>query len=183
MNMEIKPVEPIEERKPTFQMTISNISCLDLFMLDSAWELIRKIEEEFAESSVGEYTAWDVYLSILYGGKHLFLAYLDPEGKVAPNQFRSYVFNCLGKKDVKNWIGFMVLEFGKTEIHIYQAYIVPEFQKTDAMSKGLDWLKDEARKRGAPALSFDTNRSGWERVAPQLGFKQTNTRFRISLKE
>ncbi len=183
MDMEIKTVEQEQEKKVNPQMALANISCLDLFMLDAAWELIKKIEEEFAESSVGEYTAWEVYLSILYGGRHLFLAYLDPEGKVEPKQFRSYVFNCLGKKDVKNWVGFMVLEFGRTEIHIYQAYIVPEFQNTDAMEKGLNWLKDEARKRGSPALSFDTNRLGWEKVAPQLGFKKTNTRFRVSLKE
>lgn len=185
MDMEIKTVEPEQEKKVTPQMALANIPCLDMFLLDTAWKLIKPVEEEFAKLSLGEYTIWDVYLSILYGGKHLYLAYLDSEGKVGHDQFRPYVLNCLAKNWVEKWMGFMILEFGKTEMHIFQAYITPEYQKTDALQRGLEWLKEEARSKGAPALSFDAQaeRTGWDKIGPKLGFQKINTRFRISLKE
>lgn len=178
--MEIK--EKLESKKEP-KLVLGAVRCLDYVMVMAAWDLIRPEVEKIADRSMDEYKAVDVWRAIFSGQTILYVAYMDQEGQVPDNGSEAYVAMKLLGEPTKDYVGFVLVRVDQTSVHIWQAYITPEFQKTNCLEVGLEFVASEARKMGAPYLSFSSVRSGWSLMAPKLGFEPTFTLYRKSLKE
>ncbi len=179
MNMELRPVP--KEEPVLAKIAMGIIPCYNDFYVAAAWKLIKPIEEKFSKDSMEEYSVLDVWKAIYYGQAHLYLGYLDPSGKVTEEMSQAFVMAQVAKNPLEGWVGFVLTRFENNSLFVWQVYITPQFQNTEAIRVGLEWLKGIARDRGAQFLSFSSYRHEWEKVGPKLDFTETYTVFRHKL--
>lgn len=181
MNIPVRLNELETVGEPKVAMGI--IPCLNEFYVSAAWKLIKPIEEKFVKDCLEEYSLMEVWSKIFYGQAFLYMGYLDPTGKVKEEDSQAFVIDKLAKNPSENWVGFILLRLDPNAMFVWQVYIEPQFQKTTVFSGGLEWLKKLAKDRGCPYLAFSSYRKEWEMVSSKIGFTETYTVFRASLKE
>jgi hypothetical protein len=180
MDMKIKKQD---EEKPAEKLVVGAVRCLDHTLVMAAWNLIKPEVEKIVAMSLEEYQVVDVWKSIFSGQSILYLGYLDREGKIPKHEYDAYVAMKLLGESHKDYVGYMLMRVEQSGIFIWQLYIAPEFQKSNCMQVGLEFIAAEAKNMGSQYLSFSSTREAWGRLAPTMGFQPTFTVYRKSLKE
>jgi hypothetical protein len=64
--------------------------------------------------------------------------------------------------------GYVILQQQGLSLHIWAAYN----EKNNVLESGLDLIKELAQQYNLKHITFKSYRKAWNKVAPQLGFKQ-----------
>lgn len=147
-----------------------------------AWRMIHEAVEGLAKASMGEYTTWQVSTAIYTGEVTLSLAYVNDTGKDL-NDFeqKAFVWDKLLRDQKNGYIGYFITRRDNTNLHIWHAYIAPEYQSSEVFMQAFAKIKELAQFMKAPALTFSSTRDGWGKAAINLGFKEAYTIYRMEL--
>jgi hypothetical protein len=178
--VELKDAAPEAETRK--KLMIGIIPCLNELFMRAAWKMIKDDVKKIADASMGEYTDYQVYQAIYFGSAHLYLGFVDRSGKVPDDQAQAFVSNKLINGEEKDLVGFLVARMEPTSVHLWQGFVKPEFSKENVLEMSIEYIKQRSKETGAPSLSFSTFRKGWERISEKLGFVETYTMYRCSLK-
>lgn len=186
-DMTIKPVETKqpavethghaslpEEPKP--QIAIGLIPCLNSYFVEKAWSVILPIVKDFAEKSQGEYNIYKVYRDIFYGGAHLYMAYVTTEQVTNENR-QKILMDCMDNPS-KNFAGYILVRPDPESVHLWQAYIVPEYQNTNVRELGFKYIEEQMKQIGAPYMTFSSLRNEWALMCKKYGFEEVYTVYR-----
>ena len=165
------------------KLMIGIIPCLNELFVRAAWNMIKKDVKDIADTTMGEYTDYQVYQAIFFGQAHLYLGFVDRTGKVPDEQAQAFVANKLLSNEEKDLVGFLIARMEPTAVHLWQGFVKPEFARDNVLELAIQYIKDKAKETGAPALSFTTFRKGWEKIARNMGFEETYTMYRCILKD
>jgi len=178
MEIEEKKVEEIQG-KP--QLFIGIVPCLNELFIRSAWSLIKPEVERLAEASLGEYTTYQVYQAIYFGSAHLYIGFVDRSGKIKEENAQAFIMDRLSREIKEDFSGYLIARMDPAGVHLWQGYIVPEFQHGNVLELAINFIKNKARETGSKHLSFSTFRPGWGKIAQRLGFVETFTTYRADL--
>jgi hypothetical protein len=185
VDIEVRPQQLEKEAIPKLAMGI--IPCLNDFYVSAAWKIIKPIEEDFVKKCLEEYSLLEVWSKIFYGQAFLYMGYLDPSGKVTEEMSQAFVIDKLANNPKENWVGFVLLRLDPNGMFLWQVWIEPQYRGTTVLTGGLEWLKKLSRDRGCPYLGGASYLENVDQdvaeIAKKLGFTQTYTVFRMSLKE
>lgn len=123
----------------------------DVAMLRDAYPLIEEAAARLNERESRGHFAPDIYHALLAG------------------RARGFVIESCGE-----WVGFFAVEpgvdhTGGKALHVWLAYARPGHP--DAVARGLGECRVLATEEGARRLVFRTQRRGWMKRAPELGFQ------------
>lgn len=164
--MEGQPIGTIEVIQPQpkqegQQLTLELAVCYPKEKLDPVWDQIKPYVEELANASAGEYNAYSIYNSLLFGVSHLYMGYLNDANRT--------------------FVGYLVISFKPDSVHIWQAYIMPAFRHTNVFQMGAGHIEAEVKKTGCRTITFSATKD-WSGMIEKIGFVQGNTIFRKELK-
>ncbi|NKE69905.1 hypothetical protein [Candidatus Manganitrophus noduliformans] len=154
----IRMAEVVPPESPQLHIELAVTFPKDKF--DAIWSEIKPFVEELAAASAGEYDAYSVAHALLFGTAHLYVGRLT-------NPARTFV-------------GYLLIRYEPQSCHIWQAYIAPEFRKTNVFQMGADYIEREFKKMGAKQITFSATRE-WGEVIEKMGFTRTYTIWRKSL--
>lgn len=144
---------------------------------DKAWGIVKPYVEAIANKTNGEYTAYDVQLSIMARGSNLYMGYIDREGK-SKNRDSQDLFVDFITKGEGNFFGYAVVRFDPASVHIWQAYVKEEFQNTNVMEEAFKSIEKEMKGLSVRYITFSSQRAGWGKVCEKLGFEEIYTIYR-----
>lgn len=153
------------------------IPCKDRFFLDKALSVIKPGVEEIVAMTAGEDTYYKVASELYAGIKQLEMIYLDDED-VPDDKEQATVIGKLLKEPSKDYVGFGILELWANSLHVYQAYLLPQYRGVHFLQQAYANLEKQARLLGAPYISVCTKRA--PEVA-RFGFVETYTTYRKKL--
>src|SRR3990167_5283554 len=151
----VKRAEVVESEGPQLIMELAETHSKSKF--DAAWAQIKAGVEELASASAGEDDAYSVAHSLIFGLSHLYVGRLN--------------------NAEQTFVGFLIIRYEPQSVHIWQAYIVPEFRKTNVFQMGADFIEREFKKVGAKHVTFSATRE-WGETIERLGFTRTFTLWR-----
>lgn len=154
----VKMAEIVPPESPQLVIELAQTYPKERF--DAAWSEIKPFVEELAEASAGEYDAYTVAHALLFGTAHLYVGRL--------------------MNPARTFVGYMLIRYEPQSVHIWQAYIVPEFRKTNVFHMGADYIEREFKKMGAKHITFSATRE-WGEVIEKMGFTRTFTIWRKPL--
>jgi len=176
--VEAKP----EEAKEGESLIVGVVPALNKLFLDAAWNVIRPAVEKITNMSMGEYKLEQVYWKIFYGNAFLYMAYFDSiDPKTTEQAYIAVKLGSRPEETKKKCIGYFILQPVDSGCLIWQAFILRAYQNEDTLRLGVEKIKAEAKRIGAPYLSFYSTREGWGRLAPKIGFTETFTTFRMQI--
>jgi len=102
----------------------------------------------------------EIYMMIAQGAAHLHIITKDGE---------YYAFTVTQN----------LQDFGQIRLHIWAAYSnTNEFETVKSI---MPQIKEWAKAINASRITFESNRPGWEKRAPELGYKKASTTYEIQL--
>ncbi|MEO2054689.1 MAG: hypothetical protein ABGX83_05260 [Nitrospira sp.] len=137
------------------------VVCSSLKDLKQPWKIISPYVKELADQSMGEYSPSDVAHALLYGVAVLYMGWI--------------------KGDPRKFVGFMILRYEPRSVHVWQAYILPEFRGTDAFDIGAKHLIEEIEAFDYRYITFSATKDIARRIAG-MGFQPTFQIWRKDLK-
>jgi len=183
MELEKKEVTEVVETKGRPGLLIGIIPCYNELFVQSAWAVIKDEVEKLATASMGEYTAYEIYQAIFFGSAHLYMGYINYDGKFDDEHAQAYVGGKVLERNKELFAGYMIAKMQAKEVHLWQGYANPKYGDLNVLEMGIKYVAQKFTDAGAPYLSFSTFRRGWERVAKGLGFTETFTTYRLDLKK
>ena len=149
------------------------IPCKDRFFLDKALMLVKPGIEELVAMNEGEDTYYRIVGDLYSGVKQLEMIFVEAENIPADKEQAVVIGKTLQIAD-KEYAGFVIIEFWQSSLHIYQAYIMPQYRGIDTLRQAYDNIINQAKLVGAPYLSLCTARN---EGAKHFGFKETYTKY------
>lgn len=148
-------------------------------------EMIKPMATVLAEKSKGEYTFAHIWQGIWPGHCHLYMVYAakSEEGQKKIEDLETGWFELKGIE--KEFAGYVVIkwEFGGTTAHIWQAVLEPKYNSTNALQIGLNKIEEKLKWLAIENVTLSSPRSGWRDMAIRLGFEETFSIYRKSLKK
>lgn len=127
--------------------------------LGDYWPTIKPGLIETAEKAPGDWTPQDVFLQIARGQAVLHIALLN-------QHYRGFIVS----KTTESLKGKLLLIW------------ILHGDGTDILIDSMEAIREWARNIGAAKIQMQSNRRGWERVAPKLGFAPTMTIYETDVK-
>jgi hypothetical protein len=169
MNDVLGMAPPAPEKKSP--VIIGLIPCWNRFFLDPAWSVVRPGVEEIAQIALGEFNALFVWQQIFSGQFQLYMAYIDKTGTATEARFQEMFVERLRTPD-KDFAGFFILDvMRKNSIHVFAAYILPEYRDKNLWELGLNYIESQVKMIGAKELSVTMPRSTLESMKGR-GFEE-----------
>ena len=155
------------------------IPCKDRFFLDKALVIIQKDVAMLTDLTLGEDSYYKIVSDLYAGIKQLMMVYLDNENIIEDRQQAVVIGKMLNGGD-KDYVGYGILEFWPTSLHIYQiCFVGPYKQSFDILHQAYMEVERQAKLVGAPYLSLCTKDE--KAMALRYGFQETYTMFRRKL--
>lgn len=162
----------------TQQIVIGLIPCQNRYYLDLVWPIIKPGVVELANASEGEWTDFRVWSEIYGGSFQLYMIYLNTDpAKPGVNQ-EAFVEKL--KTPDKDYAGFYIIQLLQTSVHVFAAWVQPEYRKSNVISRAGDFLEEQVKGMGAPYLSLATHPMFAEALFAR-GYKRTTVNFRKKL--
>lgn len=156
----VQRIQPPQQREPRLHVELE--VCFPKERFDPVWAKIAPYVEELANQSAGEYHPYVVAHSLIFGASHLYMGYLrDPE---------------------KTWVGFMVVKYLQENVHIWQAYVLPQFRHLNLLPEGLAYIEAEIAQIGGKEITFSAIAKEYGPAIEALGFSRGYTVFRKRLR-
>jgi hypothetical protein len=136
------PKNEMPEKEIEPKLILGQIPCFNVQLVGALWALIKPQVEKFAAESVGEYTVNEVWQSIYFGKSFVYFSYLSQDEKDIEYANRGSEFanllalRYLTQKKEKDLCGFMIVRLDPDSVHIWNAYIYPEYQNTNIFELG-----------------------------------------------
>jgi ribosomal protein S18 acetylase RimI-like enzyme len=156
------------------QVMMGVIPCKELFVLNKALTIARKGIEELVNITGGEDTYFNVTAGLFNGTKQLLMIYENTEN-IEPEKEQLSVLRKLFSEDGANYVGHIIFELWPQSLHIYQAYLLPQYQGQDIVRQLYEKMEKETRLMGAPYMSFATTRTD---QAKHFGFVEVYSMYR-----
>ena len=184
-------LETIKEVKKEIEpkLILGQVPCFNVQLMSAIWDLIKPQIKNFADGSAGEYSINDIWQSIYFGKSFIYFLYLSRDEKDIEyanrgNEFANLLaLRYLTQKKEKDLCGFMVVRLDPDSVHIWNAYIYPEYQKTNIFEIGYEAVEKVLKDIGTPAITFSSSRKGWAKKVEAIGFKEVYTIYRKQLGE
>ena len=157
------------------------IPCKDRFFLDKALVIVKPGIEHILSLIEGEDTFLKIAIDLYVGGKQLTMVYLDNEN-IPSEREQEHVIKKLLEGGKKDYVGYGIIEFWQTAIHICQINFLPEYHNVEYLSLAYNKLEKQARLYGAPYISVSTQEQHNE-IAKFFGFTAAYTIYRKKIKE
>lgn len=160
------PLQQVEVYPPPPDRKVFRLElqvCFPKPLFDESFAIVKPYVEELAKVSGGEYTAYEVGHAIMHGAAHLYMGFLVDPGT-----------------QTKTFVGYMIVRYEPRSIHIWQAYILPQYRNTNLLQLGADYFEEEVKKMGGAHISFSTTKE-WGPTIEQMGFRQTFIIYRKDL--
>jgi hypothetical protein len=150
-------MEPLAPAR--YPVIIGLLPCWNRDFLDPAWSVVRPGVEELAQIALGEFDAYWVWQQIYSGQFQLYMGYTDKTGKATPKEYQMMFPEKLRTPD-KDYLGFFILDvFRKNSVHVFAAYIMPEFRDKGIWEMGYEYIESQVKAIGAKELSVTMPRS------------------------
>jgi hypothetical protein len=115
--------------------------------------VVRPGIEELAQIALGEFDPYWVWQQIYSGQFQLYMGYTDKTGTATPERFQMMFPEKLRTPE-KDYIGFFILDvFRKKSVHVFAAYIMPEFRDKGIFEMAYDYIESQVKLIGAKELS------------------------------
>lgn len=174
--MEIKK-EGVE--KPMPQLIMGTIPCGTQYspLHEKAWNLVQPYVDDMANKTNGEYTGYTVKRSLWFGEASLHLAYMDNSGKATKENSGEMIVSHLADP-TKDFVGYIITRLDPQSLHIWQVFIMPEYQNTNAFKLGYKYLDEFVKMWNCPDVTLSSQREGWHKQCTELGFTELYTVYR-----
>ena len=182
METELK-IEAEEKKEVKPRVCIGHVDSKFREMFEILWNLIRPHVEAIANTTLAEYSAYHVRESIRHGFSDLWIGYIDRTCVANSANAQENFVSFMDTRKYEDIFGYVVTRYEPNSVHIWQAYVKPEFQHTNAMEQGFKFLCDTMKNYSAEYLTFSSNRQGWKDVAEKLGFQEIHTIYRMKLEK
>jgi len=150
---------------------IGLIPCQNRFFLDAVWPSIKPGVEEIAQLALGEFESYWVWQQIFSGQQQLYVGYLDRTGTATPERFQEMFIEKLRTPE-KDFVGFFLLDvFRKKSVHVFAAYIMPEYRDKNLWEIGYDYIEKQVRAIGAKELTVTMPKATLESMKKR-GFEE-----------
>jgi len=171
---------PIAPKAKEPQIIVGLIPCQNRYYLDMIWPIIQPGVLELANASEGEWTDFRAWSEIYGGTFQLYIVYAnnDAPTKAGVNQ-EAFIEKL--KDPGKDYVGFYIIQLLQTSVHVFAAWVKPEYRQSQVISKAGDFLEEQVRAMGAPYLSLATH-SMFTDALLNRGYKRTTINFRKKLK-
>jgi hypothetical protein len=188
---ELETVKEIkEETKETEpKLILGQVPCFNVQLIGAIWNIIKPHVKKFADESAGEYSVNDIWQSIYFGKSFVYFSYLSKDEKDIEyanrgNEFANLLaLRYLTQKKEKDFCAFMIIRFDPDSVHIWNAYIFPEYQNTNIFEIGYQAVEKVLKDIGTPAITFSSSREAWGKKIEEIGFKEIYTIYRKELSE
>ncbi len=177
--IEVMKPQQIIEKKNTGRLILVQVPRNDDLLLNVALSTIRPYVTEIAGKTLNEYGYDDVHQSVWSGQSLLYMGYAS-DLKDGIDNLTALKHHLITPK--VNFAGYVILTPNSKFIHIWQVYIMPEYQNTNILEIGFSMITNEIEKTGSPYITFSTYREGWKEFCNKHGFTETYTIFRKKLK-
>ena len=152
--------------------------CKDRFFLDKCLTIIKPGLEEISGLTNGESSYFGITTELYSGTMQLSMGYIDTQNVTPDKEQMAVMQNVLSDKPDENYAGFVVLQLLQTSLHVFAAYLLPQFRHGELLQQGFDNIEKQARLLGAPYLSLCTKE---HELVKRLGFSPTYTTYRKKL--
>jgi len=160
---------PPEQKK--YPIIIGLIPCWNRFFLDPVWTVIRPGVQELAQIALDEFDALWVWQQIFSGQFQLYMAYTDKTGTATPERYQEMIVEKL-RKPSEDFVGFFILDvFRKRSVHVFAAYIMPEYRDKTLWEIGYDYIESQVKALGAKELTVTMPKSTLESMKKR-GFEE-----------
>jgi hypothetical protein len=181
---ELETVKEIkEETKETEpKLILGQVPCFNAQLMGAIWNIIKPHVKKFADESAGEYSINDIWQSIYFGKSFVYFSYLSKDEKDIEyanrgnefanlladekdieyanrgNEFANLLaLRYLTQKKEKDFCAFMIIRFDPDSVHIWNAYIFPEYQNTNIFGIGYQAVEKVLKDIGTPAITFSSS--------------------------
>lgn len=146
-------VPPAPAKSPVI---IGLIPCWNRFFLDPMWTVVCPGVEELSKQYANEFDPFEpywVWQQIYSGQFQLYVGYTDKAGTATPEKFQEMFVEKIRTPD-KDFIGFFILDvFRKKAVHVFAAYIMPEFRDKGVFEIAYDYIESQVKAIGAKELT------------------------------
>lgn len=162
------PPAPTPAKSPVI---IGLIPCWNRYFLDPVWGVIRSGVEEIAQIALDEFDPYWVWQQIYSGQFQLYVGYIDKTGTATPEKFQEMFVERLRNPSV-DYAGFFILDvFRKKSVHVFAAYILPEFRDKNLWTLGYDYIESQIKAIGAKEMTVTMPRHTLDSMK-QRGFEE-----------
>ena len=154
------------------------LPCKDRFFLDKALTVIKQPIEELCNLTHGEDDFYKVFQDIYSGIKQLMMVYDDIDNITLKIDEQVAVVGNVLKTAGKNFAGYVLIELWPNSLHVYQAYISPEYRGMETLRTVYNSVERQAKLLNAPYISLCTKEV---EAAKNFGFIDTYTTLRKKL--
>ena len=151
-----------------------------------AINLIKPQSTELCKISAGEDTFESVAYHLGCGLATLYMGFTvktEEDKKILEDEQTSFDKMMAVTRD---YAGYVITKFHPglpRNIHIWQVSILPKYQNTTLRNIGLRELEKRFKENGTEEITMESMREGWHEDAAKLGFVETFTKYRKSLKQ
>jgi ribosomal protein S18 acetylase RimI-like enzyme len=143
-------------------LIVGLLPCWNRDFLDPAWSVVRPGVEELAQIALGEFDPYWVWQQIYSGQFQLYVGYTDLTGKATPKEYQMMFPEKLRTPE-KDYLGFFILDvFRKKAIHVFAAYIMPEFRGRGIYEMAYDYIESQVKMIGAKEVTATVSKEAAE---------------------
>jgi len=163
----------------TNQIVVGLIPCQNRYYLDLIWPIVRPGVKALADTSEGEWTEFRAWSEVYGGSFQFYILYVNPPEGAKPGVNQDAFLEKL-KTPTKDYAGFYALQLQQAGVHVFAAWIEPQYRKADIAKKALDFLEAQVKGMGAPYMSMSAIPELAEPLK-KLGYMNTTINFRKKL--
>jgi len=163
---------------PKPQIVVGLIPCQNRYYLDLVWPIIRPGVQELANMSLGEISDFKIWSEIYGGSLQLYLIYTNSIPIKAGVNQEAFIEKL--KTPDKDFVGFYVIQLLQTSVHVYLAWVQPEYRQSQMISRAGEFVEEQAKNMGAPYLSVATHPMFSDALIKR-GYTPTTHNFRKKL--
>ena len=160
------------------QIVIGLIPCQNRYYLDLIWPIVKPGVVELANSTMGEWSDFKIWSEIYGGSLQLYLVYENSTPTKEGMNQEAFIEKL--KTPDKDYVGFFVIQLLPTSVHVFAAWVQPQYRRSDMISRAGDFLEEQVKTMGAPYLSLATDPM-FEDALIRRGYKRTTVNFRKKL--
>jgi hypothetical protein len=160
------------------KLSLAIVPWYNAFLLNKAIALIKPGMEELTAAYPTEGEYFNVYVSLQAGSRELVIMFAD-EQETSPEKEQFVALQKL-MDSPKDFAGFYITELCNSGIHLFAAWIAPQYRTGELIQQGFSNLMKKVELANAPYLTTCTREKG---LVEKLGFTEVYTKYQIKFKK